>query len=292
MSLLIAIPAWGERHLKLVEEVVYPSVRRALGYAGIAARFVIHTDNPFRLERTIRSNNIQYLPRPFHINPDLTNPHCEFEETQREAVDWASPGDVVVLLNGDTVCSIEAFRVAHELMAKGKKLVAAIGTRTCAPSLPPIGAVSRALAHWVWQWRHPWIEDCVWGRGKTECPSLLFFELADGVVAHGFHLHPFAFVKHAGLTYRGTSDWGLPDNFKPEEVHVITHEFALAEMSPPDCGILPGTERKLSVEALRQFAPTQTNMHRHFFRHRIVMDGECTDRSDVPICEAIVEGLS
>src|SRR5687767_13146566 len=171
----------------------------------------------------------------------------------RHVLASAPHGSVVMLFNADVVASIETFTAAQALLTGGTKVLAALGLRCLMQeSEPPIGADARTLLDWAWTNRHPINEDCVWGRGRTGTPTLLFFERGSSVTARCFHMHPVFIRKDREITFDGTIDDDFLGRYTSSEIHVIRDcEMAFAELSPASKQFR--SVAPLSVDRVAQF---------------------------------------
>jgi hypothetical protein len=82
--------------------------------------------------------------------------------------------------------------------------------------------------------------------------------------------------------------------YSPDEVHVVTDpdEAALVESTPPERRdyLLP---RPMTEEDVARWAKRRTlDIHRWFFSHRIVIQGDGKDVGDVVACDRILDLLS
>lgn len=289
MEWVVAVPAWGERCLGLFERHVFPAVDAALRHARVCRPlFIVHTDNAARLKPLFLGRyDVDFHAAPLYAAGG--GQHTMLGICQRDALAQAD-GKALALLTGDCVVSREFFAAAEAAFATGKKAIMSAGTRTVG-AYPPIGASAQELGRWAWDNRHPWISNLVYGEGKGENLSLVYFRLRDGVAMHGFHLGPVALLPHAGLAFKGlTSDDDLAEQFTRDELHVVTDEFALAEMSPfvPHAAINPRPVVDRDKVALFASRSQMRWTHKWFFTHRIRIHGTCEDASDVPVCEEIL----
>jgi len=294
MTWIIVIPAWGDRALDYFQTTSLPSVQEALRYAGIKdAQFIVHTDDERRVRKLV-GNQVTALQTPTFVSKYYALGACH-----QAAITRANPGDKIAIINADHCVSVELFEACERRFAEGKQLIMAAGTRTLSDKRPPIGVRSRDLLAWAWANRHPVITDAIWGTGHS--PSLAcihFVEGDDEVVTRAFHLHPVAFVRHAGLKFTGiTIDDGIVDSFPRDRVHVVTDadELALAECSPADY-FFASRESQISIVAIARWAgklkgpghPRASAAHRWLLTHRIVIKGTGKDLGDNAVCNAVL----
>lgn len=288
--LYIGLPAWGRRYVNLACSYTIPALRAALkaGPWGGPVTVVVHTDAPSRFVEPL-----------WNIERDLRHPpreqsHAGQAQAHREVLATASPDAVVMLLNADVVVSREVFAEAQRLLRGRIKVLSALGLRSLiSRHEPPIGADAKTLLAWAWKHRHPINEDCVWGRGGTAIPTLLFFERGKSVTARCFHLHPIFVRKDRDLDFSTTIDDDLMSRFAADEIHVLREqEMAFAELSPsskrfPSVG-------PLSVERVVRFGgPRFLPAHVLAFKNSIRIVGSDDDEQpDEKPASDIIAGLA
>lgn len=283
---LISTPVWGARCVDAYVGKALPAIKAALKEVGGNARFVVHTDQPSAIMGAIGGNTIA---RPV---PEGHNAWDKAGKANREAAEIAKPGEAVAFINADMVPSREVFAASEARFAQGKRLIMMAASRTLGGDVP-VGVSSAELLDWTMEHRHPAIRECFWGTGRSVIPWAMYFERGDDIVLRGFHLHPFALLKDRDLVFQGTIDLDMPDNFKSNEVHLITdrNEASFAELSPPErtFPLLPGplTGGDIVHWARRNSTP----LHRWMFGQRIVIKGGGADIGDVAICDEILKAL-
>lgn len=283
---LISTPAWGTRCVDAFVEKALPAIKVALKEVSGRARFMVHTDQPHRILDAIGGNAM------VRAVPEGTNAWDKAGKANREAAAHANAGEAVAFINADMVPSREVFAASERRFAEGKRLIMMAASRTLGGE-PPIGATSAELLDWTMEHRHPAIEQCFWGTGRSIIPWAIYFQQGDDIVLRGFHLHPFALVKDRDLVFQGTIDLDMPDNFRTDEVHLITdrHEASFAELSPPERIFplfpLPFTGGDIVHWARRSTTP----LHRWMFRQRIVIKGSGADTGDMAICDEISHAI-
>lgn len=293
MRWLIGLPCWGLDYAKRLRNYALPALRAAINATpGSQFRFLIHT-------------NVQKLRDEWIDNDCLVEfrdvPNCGggvygvFGECHRQALADAKIGEYVALLASDLVPSRECFSVAEKQFKAGKKLVMVAATRTLIdPEVGvPVGASSRELLAWAWRYKHPIIEQTVWGKGRSTVPATIYFENGQEVILRGFHLHPFAAVKTPNLTFAGsTSDKYLPEVYDDKDIYVVTgaDEMALAEISPSE-RVFPTTAKLLGEDFVVKWGRRATERHHWLFSHRVVIQGEGKDTSDIQVCENIMRKI-
>ena len=270
---LIALPCWGAQYRKRFAEFCWPSWQAALAPIKDRCRIMLHTDDP---SFCALFDGIEMILRPPPGN-DRKNQHGAFSKAHREALAFAKMGEIVAIQNADHILSIDAFAAAERRLAAGRKLIMCAGTRTVGPLFgnPPPVLPSAQLLEWALHHAHTITQQSTYPHGKSGVSSTLYFSDGDNTILRGFHLHPFAALKDRDLTFAGTVDRDLPDNFTTDEIHVVTdkNELAQAEISPltrhfalrPDAM----TEDYLYWWGTNHASP----MHWHFFAHRIVLKG-------------------
>lgn len=294
---LVSIPCWGEYHANTLIKHALPALQLAL--VGVNAKVIIHTDFGSNSLSAIRDlHKLTLGGHQVGVRPVITGEtdHDTYGNCHRDVMNNASPGQLVALLNADIVVSPETFKACEARFAQGKKLIVTAATRCLFKQgvSPPIGEPARALLAWSLRVKHPSVAECFWGTGRSMIPWAIYFESASGVVLRGFHLHPLAFVKEAGLTFKGTSlDEHLIEGFDPADIHVVTSpdELALAELSPPD-KLFKLLSHPLNEKAAFAWAQHRaTKGHRWLFTHRIVLAGTDADQTDIAPCNNILEKL-
>jgi hypothetical protein len=301
MSWLIAIPAWGDRCIWHLFNRALPAVGRALDLDRDGPhRFVIHTDRVGEVEPLCRGlPRVAVLPLPQH----RASRYYTLSDCHRQAIDMSKPGEFIALLNADHTPSIECFHAAAKRFHEGKRMIMMAGMRTMPEPSPPIGVSARELLKWGWQHRHPTVEDAIWGSGKSTSLSMLFFAAVtpiggEQVVLRAFHLHPFAFVKHAGLKFDGlTIDEDLAEAWSAEQIHVVVSadEAALVEQSPAEFAF-KSHQKPVAIRDVAFWAHGENGhggkrtsaLHHWLFRHRIVVKGHGHDLGDEAVANAIL----
>jgi hypothetical protein len=194
-------------------------------------------------------------------------------------------------------CSVELFKSAEARFAEGKRMIVMAASRTIGGQPQP-GMKSRDLLRWTMEHKHPSIQQCFWGTGRTTMPWAVYFQKGDDIVLHGFHLHPFAVFNDRELGFHGYSiDRDLAEIYKKHEIHLITDpdEGAFAEMSPPE-RIFGLTIDHISIASIAKWADkkkrTTSAMHRWFFERPITIQGNGGDIGDVAICAEILRKLN
>lgn len=295
---LICCPAWGER---CIDHFVYTTalaIERAIDYAGITPRWLVHTDQPER----IRATGI----KPIDIRPLVTQRSSYYytlSDCHRAGVSAAERGEAVAIINADMVPSVEFFTACEKRFSEGKRIIMSAAPRTLSDKPPSIGIKSRQLLEWVWEHRHPAIEDGIWGSGQTVSLATLQFVHGENVVMRAFHMQPAAFMKDNESPYFDgvTCDDGLIDLFPKKQIHVVTDadELAFAEMSPGSRKFhrFDRLYTPQDVVAWARHAkgnrPRATKMHRWLFSHRICLRGTTDDPElgDGAVCDSILRML-
>jgi hypothetical protein len=227
----VVVPAWGERCVRVAAGHVIPSIRAAL--RGVDGRLIVYTDTPSAFEGVSEVRSVGPNPGDTHL--------ARLQGTLRNLHRWtmaeAPPGFVAVLLNADTVISSEFFQFCRGAVSEGAKVIVGAPMRTVIKDEPPpVGVPARVLLDWAWRNRHPIIEDCVWGRGRTKFQNTVVLEQGSAVVLHSVHLHPVAVVNDGREPkFRGTIDDDFLVNYADNEIRYIRDaEVGFAELSPPE----------------------------------------------------------
>ena len=294
MNWVVLTPAWGERHVALLESVVLPAILAAAGGASGSVRFIVHTDQPERLARvfSFTCHGVEFRD-PVACN-ERDSRHIKMSACHRDGVALVADGDCVAIINADMVPSLEVFSAAESRFEQGKRLIICMAPRTIAgDEHPPIGTKSADLLKWAWAHPHQWTTDCIWDKGRSRIPSVLFFERDGSVVMHGFHLHPFAFVKDRPLTFGTTVDLDLAELYTIDEMHVVTSadELSFAEISPVSQD-LGRQATKLGFENVAKWAIHTLPMHHWQFCHPIAIVGDGSDIGDRAVCSELLAEIA
>jgi hypothetical protein len=254
------------------------SIFAALQWAGIKdALFIVNTDDPRTFHQAFGTVSfpVRYYSVPDNIAPGIES-YNVFGCAHRQAINLAATGDRIALLCADMTVSQDAFAAAEARFAQGKKLIMAAASSTVGAA--PI-APARQLLEWSLDHLTPMCQELFWHEGRGSFPWCVYFRHSRGVDFRGFHLHPFAVVKHPGLTFRGTtSDLYLSEEFPREQVHVVISpdELALVERSPADRARPRGF--KVGAFSLTAWAlamgPNFSPQHLWHFTHQITLRGE------------------
>jgi len=252
-------------------------------------RFLVHTDRRDLLAADFAGLDVTFKP----VLGGSDN-HHKMGNCHRDAFVCAELGEYVLPLTADIVLSKECFAAAAQRFEEGKRLIVCAATRCLVRgSEPPIGVDARQLLDWTMSNAHPSVRELFWGTGRSGVPWSLYFKTEHGTVLRGMHLHPFAVVKHAGLSYSGVNiDETLAMEFSTADIHVVVSpdEMALAEISPPDrLFVLFG---RLDEKSVFKWALGHTNEWHHWlFKHRIVIQGTDQGTTDIAPCRVILDKL-
>jgi hypothetical protein len=282
MNFLVAAPAWGERHVWFLCNVFLPAMHKCAERIDGEVRFAIATDRPEVIDRRFKT-----LPYGYHFGElgDVRNPYTALSICHRDAMSEAEPGEAIVLACADMVPSVEMLTAVERRFEQGKKVVACAGVRAIeSEERAPLGAPGMELSQWAWDHRHPWIEECLFGEGRTAIPAYVFFRQHGSVFLHAFHLHPLAVRNGRGLSFRGTIDHDLLAAFAPEDVHVVTDpsELCIIEISPRWHDFMRHEKANRFEDIVAWARENAAPMHRRMFRHRIHIAGRRHGHSDVP----------
>lgn len=215
-----------------------------------------------------------------------------FMQAHRDAIAATPAGAICCLFNADIVPSIETFAVVRDALAGDKRVAISVGIRTLLDgNEPPIGADAETLARYIWTHPHPITSDCVWGRGRSRHPTILFFEHGDGAVSmHCFHQTPMFIVKDRPLPIKGTIDDDLLAHYRDHElVYLADRACCFAELSRAWKRHPSGAP--LNVEDVldfgrRRFSPA----HKRNFRHRFRVLGD--PAANHPAADEIIARLA
>lgn len=276
--LSISLPAWGSEYVDLCTRYVVPALARAIERGARVnpreVRLIVHTDEAERFAKPLRDFEAHFYPVP-----QGENRYRSLSECHRQAIALAPYGSALMLLNADIVPSIEAVEFAERAFLTGKKAIVSVAMRARADAAGvPIGASATALLEWFWRNRHPIATDCIWGTGRTNLPTNLFFERDGNVVLHCFHIYPLIMVKDRELVFRQTIDDDLLAGFREHECAFATNrECAFLELSLPSKGC--GSGELLSLQKMISHGRYFQQRHVDIFRRqfRIAGDGPVPD---------------
>lgn len=300
MRWVISIPAWGAERRATAVDGPLQSVFAALRQARVERPLIIvNTDalGPFaECVLTMQRDHVPDAEVRFYSISPATKPgmpsYLRFGDCHQQAIDLAAPGDRVALLCADMSVSIEAFAAAETIFGRGKRLILAAASSTVGRA--PITS-ARELLTWSLDNLTPMCRDLFWHEGKGSFPWCVYFRHEHGVDFRGFHLHPFAVVKHEGLTFRGaTSDLYLSEEFPTEQVHIVTSpdELALVERSGADRRRPLGFKVRAWTVVGWAVAMGENTSPRHVwhFSHQITLQGR-SDPANAAIGNTIVQRI-
>ncbi len=298
--LYIACPAWGQYYVDIACRFTIPAVLRSLEQSPFSdVTFVIHTDDRDSFKKAVDGRKIHFMPlnvpmrsrnQPMARLPDSF--WVAFKQAHKDAINITPRGGLVTLLNSDVVISRECFSYVADKITSGKKVVASVGIRTQIEDNdgPPVGATSDELFQWIWGHRHHITEECIWDHGRSQHPTILFFEDGGNVAMHCFHLTPMFLLRDRNLYFKGTIDDDLLLAYRDDDVDYISGgEVAFAEISP-NWKTHP-FDKPLSVESVLDFWRKRT-VRPHYlrnFKQRMRVLGNPTQNH--PAADAIIAGL-
>ncbi len=272
-QIVVAMPAWGMRCIEHAINFAIPALLCALkrSISGRTVKIIVCTDIPTKFDNILAGLDIEYV-KPSGVN------HTGLKQFHTHVLNQAPLGSIVVLLNADIVVSSELFIYGEQMLSGPLKVLASVGTRTMITGTsPPIGAPARELLDWGWRNRHPIVEDLVWGRGKSNLPTMIYFENGGDVVCHVFHVHPFLVFKDRPLRFRGTIDDDLLSAYKENEIcYPQDAEVGFIEISPralqQQRGFNPGAD-VLTPQSVFQHSRNFMQDHIRNFRHPLRIRG-------------------
>jgi hypothetical protein len=300
--LFIEIPAWGKYYVDIACRFTIPAALASLKESNFDdVTFLVHTDDEEPFRAALSDHKTKFMPLlPMSAPPAdgrmprLPQGYWEaFKQAHKDAIETTPQGSIVTLLNSDIVVSRECFSFVEKQMLSGKKVVVSVGIRTQIEDNegPPIGVTANELYRWIWSHRHHLTEECIWDRGRSTHPTILFFEEGDNVSMHGWHLTPMFIRKDRTLQFKGTIDDDLLGSFRPEEISYITGgDVAFCEISPN--WKLHPFGKALNVKDVLEFWKRRT-MRPHYlrnFKQRITVLGNPTKNH--PAADQIIAGLS
>lgn len=294
--LYISIPAWGRAYVDIATRYTIPAVFASLAAAGITdpVNFILHTDEPDKFKTALNGHNLIFRPLA-NPKPTRETNWPVFKAAHRDAIAITPKGAILTLLNSDIVVSRETFGFVRDTFAdeKIKVIASSGGIRATLDSVnaPPIGANAESLNAWIWAHKHSITRECVWGKGRSGLPTVLFFEHEGGVSMHYFHLVPMFMLKDdRDLSFIGTIDDDLLECYGDEEMFVVRDkQTAFAELSP--ASKVHSVGQLLTVDVMisfwqRRFLPS----HLRNFRHRITVIGN--PKNTHPAASQIIERLT
>lgn len=284
---LISVPVWGPKYVKTFVEEAVPALRAALAGFPEPHRFLIHTNDPTRINAALAGFDVDIQPvsqKPTYI---------ALQEGHADAVARAKIGEAVVLLNADLVVSRNMFTSCAAHLDAGDLAIVLVGIRTDPKGNEvPKGAPARELLEWAWEYRHRIIQDLEWGTGASMLPTNLFFVKGHNVVVRGFHLHPIAILKTKDIPFKSTIDGDLLDHFARERIHVVVDpdDMSMLEISEPTRRFPVG--RMLNPAAVAASMRSRASpLHKWLFTHRIVIRGTGEGCGDDAISHAVLARL-
>lgn len=275
---LIALPVWGLQYRQIFAQHCWPALKPIL---PPSTRFILHTDDP-----QFASLFADY-PVEIRKPSGLDNRHRSFADAHRDAIISARMGEAIAILNADIIVSREVFTAAERRFDAGSKMIVAAATRTVGPlfgNAAPVMFSASALLDWTMIHPHSIVQQCFYPNGKGAVPYGIYFSDGKNIILRAWHLHPFAVLKDRDLNFKGTVDRDLCDNFRPDEIHVVTEcdEMALAEVSPPTRR-LPLVNGSMEDRYLFEWGrDNASEAHWRFFEKRIVICGSAATACDAP----------
>lgn len=303
-SLHIAVPAWGEYYVDLACRYTVPAIRASLAESAFKqAELLVHTDDQAAFREAAGVLPIRFLPLPrlpaaprdLRLERLPAEYWVAFKQAHKDALAATPTGGISVLLNSDVVVSRECFAYVYEqIVERGHKVVASVGIRAEIESDggPPIGADAETLFRWIWAHPHPITKECIWGAGRSQHPTILYFPGDDGAVSmHCFHLTPMFIRKDRPLGFKGTIDDDLLAAYRDDEVaYPHVGDVAFAELSPT-WKTHPHGMRRMTVNEVAEFW-SKRMMRGHYlrnFRQRLAVLG--APRQNHPAVDRIIASL-
>jgi hypothetical protein len=295
-DLYISVPAWTPPYIELAVKYTIPSVIASLKLREKQSNvtWLIHTDNKKAYEEVLRGYAVKY--GTVFNTPTRDSHWVAFKQAHREAMAFTPHGSICVLLNSDIVVSKETISVVDKVFEdQSKKVIASVGIRTLIDgNVPPIGVSAKELNKYIWEHQHPITQECVWQTGRSHHPTILFFENGKDVSMHCFHMTPMFMRKDRNITFRGTIDDDVMQNYKDDEIYYIKDmECSFAELSPAwkthPFGKPLSVQTVLSFDARgdgsRKFRPA----HIRNFKQRVTVLGN--PKQNDPNADEIIKAL-
>jgi len=285
--IVIAIPAWSPTYIDLAVKYTVPATIASLDLSPFRdVTFLITTDDAGAWQQALdvpakeRGWKVEYEAPKFPPPGVKVGRHmghwAAFVVAHKDALNRTPIGSIAALLNSDIVVSRETFSVVAKAI-ETKNVVVSVGIRTAIDhAVPPIGASADELFRWIWDNPHSITKECIWGSGKSDHPTILFFEDDEGVTMHAWHLTPMFIKRDRALAFNGTIDDDLLASYGDDEIHFMKDgEAAFAELSP-DNKTHP-THWPLSVDVIMQFGGARfSKSHVRNFAQRMRVLGNPT----------------
>lgn len=274
---LISVPAWGDAYVDKFKATALPTLQLAAANVVGERLLVVHTDRPHQVAG-MSSEVLPIEARAIHVSGD--GYYVTMSNAHRDVIAMARPGDAVVIMPADAVISANALAACAAAFARGKKVVAVCPVRAFDDAGRPPVEDPRALLEHAWLNRHHIVRNSTWpGDGGGHELHRIFFDGGADVVARQWLPHPLAFLADGrAVTFGNSPDLDLiGNNFRPDEVHVVTDpdEMAFVALEPRSRMLAP--EPPIS-ERLRgeRLSPLQLWMlsHRVCIRGRDVALGD------------------
>lgn len=227
---IVSIPIWGERYVKIFAEHGLPALLAATERTKRNVRFLIHTDEESisSLRSVVGADVFNWLPSASQWWQRMTLAH-------QAALKTAKSDDCVMPLTADMVVSPEVFEACERRFAEGKRLVLCCGIRAVYNGSLPNRSSSRDLLEWAWEHRHALTTESMWPDGRSGNWTGIYFECDQNVVFRPRYPHPIGVMPFGKRDrFFPTIDCNYSENFRHDEVHVVTNpdELAAIELSP------------------------------------------------------------
>lgn len=295
---MVALPAWGERCVRVCSEETLPALVAALMELRRPTRIMLYTDSAQLIARAesllLHAQEwCSVLPRPVLGGQDRG--FVALSACHNDAMEQAHHGERVLLLTADMIVSREVLVTCEQQALRGMRAIACVAMRALEGRGAPIGASGAELLEWAWAHRHRMTRECTWPDGRSYDLWRMYFEKNGEVGARAFLPHPLVVVPAAlSIVFGPTIDVNLLGCFSQAETYLITRpeEGAAVELSPPDKEFVetePMHERFVTSEHSAPPFMTQTNArHRMFFGKRVVICGSGGDCGDAAVVERML----
>lgn len=288
---VIGIPVWGQRYRDVFVTCAWPALVVAINRLGVGVKVIIHTDDAQDLFSRMLPCALAALD--FYKVP-AESKYVALQQSHGDAINKATLGDKVVLLNADIVVSGNLLTRCEEHFNAGKQAVVLIGIRTLQGEAPPVGAEPRALLEWAWRHRHQIIRDLEWGTGCSVLPTNLFFVASKGVVCRAFHQHPVALLKTKEFRFISTIDGDLLDHVPQGTIHVVTSpdDLSMLEISPAEKAFGVNRSPIATTFVAHAMLSRASPLHRWLFQQRIVVTGELEGDYDSKVAHGVLTEMN
>lgn len=294
---IIAMPAWGDRCMGVMERATFPALRAALEPLKQHIAVVVYTDDGDRAAAAFTATGLDEVAR-LDLVP-LKGDDRSFGQLSwchSDAMARAAYRDRVALLTADMVVSEEILFTCEQRLRASTKLVCVAAMRTDETAYPDgMTLPGSALLEWAWNNRHHMTKECTWPKGTSYDVWRMYFEKDGNVATRVFLPHPLAVMPQCRtLKFVPTIDVNLINNFSPSVTHMITSpsEGAVIELSEQGKEFLitetMETRYKTRGASIPPFVRCTNKRHRMFFIKKVGIIGDANDVGDEMVVERVL----